>query len=74
MNILNISNYKLGTAAYQRGEQTINKDTKTVGGIKGFSSDHMNVTKWCLNRPNLSTVESINRCENLKFKNLKQIS
>ena len=53
MNISNISNYKLGTAAYQRDEQTINKDAKTAGGIKGFSSNHMNVTKWWLNRPNL---------------------
>ncbi|XP_066933544.1 uncharacterized protein [Clytia hemisphaerica] len=43
------SNYPIMTAADQRGEQTINRDAKTTGGVKGFASDQMNVRKWCLN-------------------------
>ena len=27
-----------------------------IGGIKGFSSDHVNVTKWCLNRPQQALI------------------
>ena len=33
----------------QRGEQTINRDAKTVGGIKNFASNKSAVLKWCLN-------------------------
>ena len=32
--------YYLRTAVDQRGEQTLNKDVKTVGGIKGVSGDN----------------------------------
>ncbi|XP_066920039.1 uncharacterized protein [Clytia hemisphaerica] len=48
--------YPLATACDQRGEQTINRDAKTAGGVKGYSSDHNNVTKWCLNRPNMALI------------------
>ena len=34
----------------QRGEQTINRDGKTAGGIKLLSVKSENVMKWCLNR------------------------
>ena len=27
-----------------------------LGGVRGFSSDHNNVTKWCLNRPKLAII------------------
>ena len=35
--------YRLRTAIDQRGEQTLNRDMKTTGGIKMFSSDRMAV-------------------------------
>eukprot|EP00111_Clytia_hemisphaerica_P017066 TCONS_00050552-protein len=44
------------TAADPKGEQTINRDAKTTGGVKGFASDQMNVRKWCLNRPKQADV------------------
>ena len=34
-----------------RGEQTINKDSKTVGGIKGFANEPSNILKWTFTRP-----------------------
>ena len=42
--------YPVRTAVDQRGEQTINKQAKTAGGIKQFSSNSDSVRKWCLNR------------------------
>ena len=42
--------YHLRTAVDQRGDQTVNKDPKTVGGIKGFSGDNNDVTKGTLGR------------------------
>ena len=42
--------YHLRTAVDQRGDQTVNKDPKTVGGIKGFSGDNNAVTKGTLGR------------------------
>ena len=42
--------YPLRTAIDQRGEQTINRDAKTSGGIKASSTNNESVTKWCLNR------------------------
>ena len=42
--------YLLRIAIDQRGEQTINHDAKTSGGIKAFSTNNESVTKWCLNR------------------------
>ena len=38
------------TAIDQRGEQTINRDAKTAGGIKSFAANSEPVLKWCLNR------------------------
>ena len=34
----------------QRGEQTINRDAKTLGGIKSFAADSSAILKWTLNR------------------------
>ena len=42
--------YKLRTAIDQRGEQSINQDTKTTGGIESFAVDNTSVLKWTLNR------------------------
>ena len=42
--------YPLRIAIDQRGEQTINRDANTSGGIKTFSTNNESVTKWCLNR------------------------
>ena len=39
------------TSIDQRGEQTINKDSKTVGGIKGFANEPSNILKWIFTRP-----------------------
>ena len=33
----------------QRGEQTINRDARTTGGIKSFSFSDSSVLKWTLN-------------------------
>ena len=41
--------YCLHIAIDQRGEQTLNRDAKTSGGIKAFSTNDESVTKWCLN-------------------------
>ena len=40
----------LRVAVDQRGEQTLNRDAKTTGGIKHFASDNSSVLKWTLNR------------------------
>ena len=37
--------YPLRIAIDQRGEQTINRDAKTSGGIKTFSTKNESVTK-----------------------------
>ena len=42
--------YSLRTSIDQRGEQTINRDAKTSGGVKAFSTEEESVLKWCLNR------------------------
>ena len=42
--------YPVRTAVDQRGEQTINRDAKTAGGIKNIAKDPNAVLKWCLNR------------------------
>ena len=47
--------YPIHTALDQRGEQTINRDAKTTGGIKAFSTNSSSVLKWCLNRSELAT-------------------
>ena len=43
--------YDLRIPIDQRGEQTVNKDAKTSGGIKYFASDSNSIRKWTLNRP-----------------------
>ena len=47
--------YPVRTALDQRGEQTINRDAKTSGGIKAFSRNSSSVLKWCLNRSEQAT-------------------
>ena len=42
--------YSLRTSIDQRGEHTINRDAKTSGGVKAFSTKEESVLKWCLNR------------------------
>ena len=42
--------YPLRTAIDQRGKQTINRDAKTRGGMKLFSTNQSSVLKCCLNR------------------------
>ena len=42
--------YPCRTAVDQRGEQTINRDAKTSGGVKYFASDPRSILKWTLNR------------------------
>ena len=44
------SRYMLRTAIDQRGDQAINRDAKTTGGIKSFSFSDSSVLKWTLNR------------------------
>ena len=41
--------YPLRVAIDQTREQTINRDAKTLGGIKAFSTNNESVTKQCLN-------------------------
>ena len=42
--------YPIRTAIDQRGEQTINRDAKTSGGVQSFSTNQSSVLRWCLNR------------------------
>ena len=42
--------YPLRTAVAQSGEQTINRDGKTSGGIRNVASSSSFILKWCLNR------------------------
>ena len=42
--------YHLRTSIDQRGEQTINRDAKTSGVVKAFSTKEESILKWCLNR------------------------
>ena len=57
----------LRTAVDQRGEQTINRDAKTVGGVKYFSNDSKSILKWTLNR----SEEAKNINELLNMANMK---
>ena len=43
------------TTLDKRAEQTINRDTKTSGGIEAFSRNNFSVLKWCLNRSEQAT-------------------
>ena len=47
--------YPVRTAVDQRGEQTINRDAKTAGGIRNIAKDSNAVLKWCLNRSEQAT-------------------
>ena len=47
--------YPIRTAVDQRTEQPINRDAKTSGGIKAFSTNSSSVLKWCLNRSEQAT-------------------
>ena len=52
--------YAIRTSVDQRGEQTVNQDTKTSGGIKSIMSNEKSVLKWCLNRsPNKRAMEEL---------------
>ena len=42
--------YPLRTAIDMRGEQTLNKDAKTSGGVTQFASSSSSVQKWAMNR------------------------
>lgn len=50
LSVLAQENHNVRTAIDQRGEQTINRDAKTAGGITSFASNDSSVLKWCLNR------------------------
>ena len=49
--------YPHRVAIDQRGEQTLNREAKTTGGIKNFASDSSGILKWTLNR-----AEQANKC------------
>ena len=42
--------YNLPTAVDQRGKYSLNKDDKTVGGVRRFSADNYVVFKWTIGR------------------------
>ena len=50
MNACSEHAYAIRTAIDQRGEQTLNKDAKTAGGLRGFAANQASVLKWTLNR------------------------
>ena len=47
--------YPVRTPIDQRGEQTINRDAKTAGGIRNIAKDSSAVLKWCRNRSEQAT-------------------
>ena len=50
MSIQAQDRYAILTAIDQRGEQTLNKDAKTTGGVRGFAANEASVLKRTLNR------------------------
>ena len=46
MSVQSQGNALLRVAVDQRGEQTLNLDVKTTGGIKHFASDNSCILKW----------------------------
>ena len=46
------------TAIDQRGEQSVNRNAKTAGGIKKFYSSESSILKWTLNRAHQSANTS----------------
>ena len=47
--------YNVRRTIDQRGEQTLNRDARTIGGIRGFASDESSVKKWTMNRSEQAT-------------------
>ena len=45
-----IDKYRLRTSIDQRGKQTMNRDAKTTGGIKAFTTKEDWILKWSLTR------------------------
>ena len=45
------SRYPFRTSVDQRGEQTMNRDAETSGGIKSFASNKESILKWTMNCP-----------------------
>ena len=69
--------YPYHTAIDQRGEQSINRDAKTAGGIKKSYSSESSILKWTLNRAHqsantseLKSMTGINQ-ENFVYKSLR---
>ena len=50
LSVQSQNRYPLRTAIDMRGEQTLNRDAKTSGGITYFSSSSSSVQKWAMNR------------------------
>ena len=50
MSVQAQESFPVRVAVDQRGEQTINRDAKTPGGIKSFAADSTSILKWTLNR------------------------
>ena len=50
MSVQAQESFPIRVAIDQRGEQTINRDAKTSGGIKSFAADSSAILKWTLNR------------------------
>ena len=49
MSVQTQERFPLGVPVDQRGEETLNRDAKTTGGIKYFAADSSAVLKWTLN-------------------------
>ena len=58
--------YLCRTAIDQRGEQTINRDAKTSGGIKYFATDPNAIVKWTLNRSTQAKIRIQKHCTSLQ--------
>ena len=41
--------YPIRTAMDQRGKQTLSKDAKTTGGVKGFAVNQATILRWTFN-------------------------
>ena len=77
MSVQAQENFPLRVAIDQRGEQTLNRDAKTTGGITHFASDSTGILKWTLNRAEqanntraLLQMADIN-CSSILYKPLK---
>ena len=77
LSIQTQDHYPHCTAIDQRGEQSINRDAKTAGGIKSFYSSESSILKWTLNRAHqsantseLKSMTGMNQ-ENFAYKSLR---